>query len=242
MPSALKRLVRNFFAFCQHGAYAWFFSVEVLGAEHVPERGAGPQYHFLMRPSTACLPARGGLIIAANHTSHLDMGLIKYSMGPAGRDLVSLAAQDYFFSNPLNRWFFGNFTNLLSFNRSKSLKESLLAAGRELKNGRNLLIFPEGTRTRDGLMGAFKPSLGYMALNFEADVLPVYISGAFGALPRGKIVPRARRLKAVFGPVIPFAALKEAVAAASVEDANRAATKVVEDAVRKLEREARGEV
>ncbi|HVA66938.1 MAG TPA: lysophospholipid acyltransferase family protein [Elusimicrobiota bacterium] len=221
MPSALKRLVRSFLGFCQHGAYAWFFSVEVSGAEHVPNRG--------------------GLIIAANHTSHLDMGLIKHALGPAGQDLVSLAAQDYFFSNPLNRWFFGNFTNLLSFNRSKSLKESLLAAGRVLKDGRNLLIFPEGTRTRDGGMGTFKPSLGYMALNFEADVLPVYISGAFEALPRGKIVPRSRRLKAVFGPVISASALKAAAAAAGGEDDNRAATKVVEDAVRGLERQARGE-
>ncbi|MDE1976554.1 MAG: 1-acyl-sn-glycerol-3-phosphate acyltransferase, partial [Elusimicrobia bacterium] len=124
----IKALVRSFLAFCQHAVYAWFFSVGVAGQENVP--------------------SRGGLIIAANHTSHLDMGLIKHAMGPAGRDLVSLAAQDYFFCNPLYRWYFGNFTNLLPFNRSKSLKESLLAAGRVLKDGRNLLIFPEGTRTR----------------------------------------------------------------------------------------------
>ena len=217
----IKRLIRRFLAFGQHAVYAWFFSVEVQGKEHVP--------------------SRGGLIIAANHTSHLDMGLVKHAMGPAGCGLVSLAAQDYFFSNALHRWYFGNFTNLLPFNRSKSLKESLLAAGRVLKDGRNLLIFPEGTRTKDGRMGALKPSLGYMALNFDADVLPVYISGAFEALPKGKLAPRARRLKAAFGPIIASTALKHAVEAAGGEDANRTATKVVEDAVRELERQNRGE-
>ncbi|HVC08701.1 MAG TPA: lysophospholipid acyltransferase family protein [Elusimicrobiota bacterium] len=216
----IKRFLKRLVAFGQHAVYAWLFSVEVSGHEHVPERG--------------------GFIVAANHTSHLDMGLVKHAMGPAGRGLVSLAAQDYFFSNPFNRWLFGNFTNLLSFNRSKGFKESLLAAGRVIKDGRTLLIFPEGTRTKDGGMGTFKPSLGYLALNFDADVLPVYISGAFEALPKGALVPRARRLKAAFGPVIPAAALKAAAAAAGGADDNRAATKVVEDAVRELEARARG--
>ena len=180
------------------------------------------------------IPGRGGLIIAANHTSHLDMGMIKFALGPAGDGLISLAALDYFFEKPLYRWYFGNFTNLMPLNRRAGLKESLRAAGRVLNDQRNILIFPEGTRTRDGRMNAFKPAIGHLALNCEADVLPVYLEGAFQAMPKGCLWPRSRRLSVVFGPVIPVSELRRLTSEPRNGEASRAATALIEEAVRRL--------
>ena len=50
----------------------------------------------------AFIPHNRNVIVAANHASHLDMGLVKYALGSYGDGLVSLAAQDYFFEGP--RW------------------------------------------------------------------------------------------------------------------------------------------
>ncbi|MFA6004060.1 MAG: lysophospholipid acyltransferase family protein [Elusimicrobiota bacterium] len=218
--SAANRLARYLLGLVQLALYRHFFRVRVVGAHNVP--------------------SRGGLVIAANHASHLDMGLIKHALGPAGRELVSVAAKDYFFQAPLRRWYFTNFTNLLPFNRRASLHVSLRAAGRVLADARNLLIFPEGTRTRDGRMGAFGPTLGFLALKFSADVLPVYISGVFEAMPKGAWLPRRRALGAAIGPLVSAAELRERTAGLPNTEAYRAATIIIEEAVRKAGQAAFG--
>ena len=85
------------------------------------------------RPSVygaAHVPPFGGFIVAANHASHLDMGLVKHALGDWGEALVALAAKDYFFEDPVKRAYFENFTNLVPMDRHGSLRESLRLAAR----------------------------------------------------------------------------------------------------------------
>lgn len=213
---AAVKLIRAGLAALQRVLYERVFRVRVLGAEHAP--------------------AGGGFLIAANHASHLDMGLIKHALGH--RELFALAAKDYFFNTPIRRFYFSHFTNLLPFNRKARLKESLRAAGQVLAAGRPLLLFPEGTRTRDGRMTPFKPSLGYLALNNNVDVLPVYLRGAFEAMPRGAILPRRRELAVHIGPVIRCEDIKRLAHGLSNSEAYRVATAHIEEAVRRLGGEA----
>ena len=66
----------------------------------------------------ANIPANRTTIVVSNHCSHLDMGLVKYSLGSYGRKLVALAAKDYFFEGP--RWwvaYFEQLTNLQPIGR-----------------------------------------------------------------------------------------------------------------------------
>ena len=210
--NAVVRLVRWTLELGQRALYSWGFRVRVVGAKNAPEAGA--------------------FLIASNHESHLDMGLIKHALG--GREIVALAAKDYFFDTPGRRFFFLHFTNLLPFNRRARLKESLQAAAQVLAGGRPLLLFPEGTRTRDGQMLPFKSSLGYLALNNGVDVLPVWIDGAFEAWPKGTMLPRRRNLLACVGPVIPCLELKRLTQGLPNNEAYRVATAVVEKAVRRL--------
>ncbi|HTE52212.1 MAG TPA: AMP-binding protein [Kofleriaceae bacterium] len=151
----------------------------------------------------AFVPPFGGYIVAANHSSHLDMGLVKHALGESGPALVALAAKDYFFDDPVRRMYFENFTNLVPMERHGSLRESLRLAGDVVRDGYVLLIFPEGTRSETGVMVDFKPSLGYLALGNRCGILPMYLAGTHDAMPKGAFLPhRNARVEAHIGPFV----------------------------------------
>jgi long-chain acyl-CoA synthetase len=188
----------------------------------------------------ANIPFNRNVIVAANHASHLDMGLVKYALGSYGKDIVSLAAQDYFFEgNRFRKAYFENFTNLVPMPRTGALRQALRTAGELLEQGKTVLLFPEGTRTTDGSIREFKPIVGHLALNYGIDVLPLYLVGTFGALPKGGKVLRRRDVGARIGPLLTAEELRRVTAGMSAGEASRTATALIERAVRAL---ARGEV
>jgi long-chain acyl-CoA synthetase len=184
----------------------------------------------------AHIPGNSGFLVAANHASHLDMGLVKHALGDWGPRLVALAAKDYFFEDPVKRAYFENFTNLVPMDRHGSLRESLRLASEVIKQGYILLIFPEGTRSTTGVMVDFKPSIGYLALANRVDVLPMYLAGTHDAMPKGSFLPRSdkRDVAAHIGPLITYEELKRATEGVPKADAYREASRLVELAVRKL--------
>ncbi len=182
VPASVARIGKRGLGLGQRLFYERLFNTEVLGAGHVPEHT-----HF---------------IVAANHASHLDMGLVKVALGDAGKNLASLAAADYFFANKWRRAYFSNFTNLVPMERSGSIRRSMEAAERVLRRGRSLVLFPEGTRSLTGQIDEFLPSLGYLALRAQVGILPAYLHGTYEALPKGSAVPRKRELKVAFGPFL----------------------------------------
>jgi long-chain acyl-CoA synthetase len=150
-------------------------------------------------------PPFGGYIVAANHASHLDTGLVKYALGEQGEAMVALAAKDYFFEDPVRRMYFENFTNLVPMERHGSLRESLRLAGEVIHDGYILLIFPEGTRSETGVMSDFKPSLGYLAMTNKCGILPMYLAGTYEAMPKGRYLPkRGERVAAHLGPYLTY--------------------------------------
>ena len=151
----------------------------------------------------AFVPPFGGYIVAANHSSHLDMGLCKHALGESGPALVALAAKDYFFDDPVRRMYFENFTNLVPMERHGALRESLRLASEVVRDGYILLIFPEGTRSETGAMSDFKPSLGYLALSNRCGILPMFLAGTHDAMPKGAFLPHRRaRVEAHIAPFV----------------------------------------
>jgi long-chain acyl-CoA synthetase len=169
-------------------------------------------YDQVMNPRVygrAFIPHNRNTIVASNHASHLDMGFVKYALGSYGQDLVSLAAQDYFFEGGrLRRAFFENLTNLAPFDRKGGLRQAIRQAGDVLERGRTVLIFPEGTRSPDGRIHEFKPVIGHLALHYEVDILPVYLGGTREALPKGTRIPTRRDIVARIGPPLTVADLR----------------------------------
>jgi long-chain acyl-CoA synthetase len=155
------------------------------------------------------IPPHTNFIVAANHSSHLDMGLTKMALGESGKDMVVLAAADYFFDTKYKRAVMENFTNLVPMERTGSLRQSLRHASSFLDRGYNALIFPEGTRSVTGEMADFKPVIGYLALHTGVGILPVYLHGTYDAMPKGSNLIRNRKVGARIGRYIELAVLEE---------------------------------
>ncbi|KFE67779.1 AMP-binding protein [Hyalangium minutum] len=214
VPEVVANLGRQLLTFGQKVLYGGAFSVKVTGKQFVPQN-------------------RNFLVIA-NHASHLDAGLIRTVLEEQGQKTVALAARDYFFDTALKRAYFENFTDLIPMDRHGSLRESLRLAGESLRMGYNLLIFPEGTRSTTGELLEFKPTLGYLALTYEVDVLPLYLKGTFEALPKGTMFPKSKELEVHIGPVLRYGDLRTKTQGMARSESYRYATRLAEEAVKAL--------
>jgi long-chain acyl-CoA synthetase len=155
------------------------------------------------------IPPHTNFIVAANHCSHLDMGLTKMALGESGNDMVALAAADYFFDTKYKRAVMENFTNLVPMERTGSLRQSLRHAKSFLDRGYNALIFPEGTRSMTGEMAEFKPVIGYLSLHARVGILPMYLEGTYDALPKGTTFIKSRDVGARIGRLIEIETLED---------------------------------
>lgn len=191
-------------------------------------------YDQVMKPTVkgrAFIPHNRPTIVVCNHSSHLDMGFVKYALGEYGRDLVSLAAQDYFFEgNKLTRAWFENFTNLAPLDR-KQLRAAMRQAGEILRRGHTVLIFPEGTRSLDGEIQEFKALVGWLALEHDVDILPVWLGGTYEALKKGAMVPTGRDIEARIGPPFSVADMRRLTPGMNTSEAAREVARLSRQAV-----------
>jgi long-chain acyl-CoA synthetase len=146
------------------------------------------------------VPQHVNFIVAPNHTSHIDTGLVKKALGKdVAEQTVAVAAADYWFDTKYKRAYMNNFTTLVPIERTGSLRQSLRHVTRILNEGYNALIFPEGGRQESGEIAEFKPIIGYLALNQKIGILPIYIWGTYEAFPKGTIIPKTGSLGAKVG-------------------------------------------
>ncbi|MEO1233839.1 MAG: AMP-binding protein [Myxococcota bacterium] len=214
LPSPVRALGRAALGLAARVAYEGMLDVKVEGRGNIP--------------------ANRNFIVASNHASHLDMGLVKHALGDFGAELRTLAAKDYFFDEPGRRLYFENFTNLLPMDRHGALKKSLRLASGAIRRGETLLIFPEGTRSRDGIMSDFKPAIGWLSLHERVDVLPMWLGGTHDALPVGSRLPKARKLEVRIGDPVDFRKMLKRTEGMSRSAAYRFVTREVERRVRAL--------
>jgi long-chain acyl-CoA synthetase len=128
-------------------------------------------------------------ILAPNHQSYID-GLFVTSFLP-----LRVVNQIFFYAKEKHvrrKWmkFMADRNNVIVGDIEKDLKLSLQKMAAVLKSGRSLIIFPEGTRTRDGLIGSYKKTFAILAHELNIPVVPVSIQGAYEALPSGGRFPK----------------------------------------------------
>jgi 1-acyl-sn-glycerol-3-phosphate acyltransferase len=149
-------------------------TVTVLGREHLRD-------------------VSGPFVVVSNHTSHMDAPLIIGALPrKLARYVAAGAAADYFFDVWWRKGLTALFFNAFPVDRTglrgrKGLATSLL------DDGVPLLLFPEGTRSRTGEMGTFKPGAAALCISRDVPCLPVAIVGASAAMPRGKGWPERGR-------------------------------------------------
>ncbi len=191
-------------------------------------------YGEVMKPrifGRAHIPHNRNVIVVANHSSHLDMGLVRHALGTYGEEIVSLAAQDYFFESGIKRAFFENLTNLKAIDRKASLRQAIRQASEVIEGGKTVLVFPEGTRTAGGEVQEFKPLVGHLALVHGVDILPVHLGGTQAAMPKGALLPTKRELVARIGPPLGIDDLRRLTAGMSSADAAREVARMAREAV-----------
>ena len=146
------------------------------------------------------IPASGGVLVVSNHQSHFDPPLV----GIGSRRRMNYVARESLFSFPPFGWLLRS-VGAIPINRDglglSGIKESL----KLLKKGEMVLIFPEGTRTRDGEIGRFHAGFTTLAARSNAVILPVAIEGAFQAWPKTKKFPGLGKIRVHFGQPIPHA-------------------------------------
>jgi long-chain acyl-CoA synthetase len=199
-------------------------------------------YGEIMKPRVfgrANVPYNRNVIVVANHASHLDMGLVRFALGSYGDDIVSLAAQDYFFEGGFKRAFFENLTNLKPIDRRASLRQSMRQASEVIEQGKTVLLFPEGTRSASGEVQEFKPLVGHLALTHGVDILPIHLGGTHAAMRRGAAIPTRREIVARIGPPLAAHDLARLTQGMSSSRAARSVARIAQDAVEAL---AQGQV
>ncbi len=157
------RVARFFSSYCY---IKFFFRVKVTGQENVP--------------------SEGGVIFATNHQSYLDPTIL--GAGSGVRHFASLA-RETLWKNKLFGFMISTL-NSIPVSRGEADTKAVRACISVLKNGESLLIFPEGTRTKDGKVGEFKSGTMLMIKRSKAMVVPVSIAGAYEAWPTGAKKPK----------------------------------------------------
>ncbi|HTU27724.1 MAG TPA: lysophospholipid acyltransferase family protein [Pirellulales bacterium] len=158
-------------------------------------------YHRLAIRGREHIPAGKACVLVANHASHLDTVCLLSAL-PISRlhRAFPAAAKDYFFESMPRAVLASIVVNALPFNRETNIRQSLALCQRLLETpGNALILFPEGTRSASAELGEFKPGIGLLLAGADTPVVPCYLSGAHAALPKGKIVPRPRKIELTIG-------------------------------------------
>jgi 1-acyl-sn-glycerol-3-phosphate acyltransferase len=141
------------------------------------------------------------LIIVANHCSHLDTLCLLAAL-PLRKlhRAFPAAASDYFFQSVPRLWIAAVVVNAFPFARQMHVRQSLSICGQLLANpGTILIIFPEGTRSTTGQTNEFKSGIGSLVAGRDVAVVPCFVDGSFRAWPKGRRLPRPRKVRLVVG-------------------------------------------
>lgn len=163
-------------------------------------------YHRLRITGREHLPLKPPFVLISNHQSHIDAPLLTAILPPAARaSAYPVAAGDVFFRGFVATMLSSMLINALPLWRKKVTTHQLAELRQRLLAGDSgLIIFPEGTRSRNGSMGSFKPGLGMLVAGTEVPVIPCHITGAFEAMPHDKTLPRPHRLRVAVGRPLLF--------------------------------------
>ncbi len=138
---------------------------------------------------------RGPVILVANHASHLDTPVILSALPRRLRKrTVVAAAADYFYRNRTVAWLVSLIFNTTPIERKGGgMSKDGGHLDKLLDDGWNLLLYPEGTRSRDGLPGRIRRGAAVLAAAHNLSIVPIRVSGTREAMPPGRLWPKRLR-------------------------------------------------
>lgn len=194
-----------------------FFHARWYGAEHVPERGA--------------------VVLACNHLSNLDPVLL----GAACPREISYLAKIELFRVPIIGSLIRRY-GAIPLRRGAADPEALRLARRVLESGCVLALFPEGTRSRDGVLKPFRFGAARLALRHGAALVPAAIVGTNHAMPAGARFPRRVPVRIAFAPPLAIDEYRSGQRRAPEAEALETVTAMLREVVGRLKTELEAEV
>lgn len=148
------------------------------------------------------VPKKGPFIIAPNHQSFLDGPIVVSGLSCKTLKNTYFYATEEHVKHPVLKYM-AKRNNVILMEKS-NLKNSILKLSEVLKQGKNVIIFPEGSRTYDGDMVPFKKTFAILSKELNVPVVPVCIRGAYGVLPRGSKWIKPKKIEVEYlKPVMP---------------------------------------
>jgi len=135
------------------------------------------------------LPA-SPFIMAVNHQSFMDGLLVTAFLDNATMKHTYFFAKQKHVNKPWLK-FLARRNNIIVLDLERDLKHSLQSLAKALRHGGNVIIFPEGTRSKDGKIGRFHKTYAILSKELKVPVVPAVINGAWHALPTGSKLPKA---------------------------------------------------
>lgn len=151
------------------------------------------------------VPLKGPVILASNHASFVDPPLV----GAGVHRDINYLARESLFRFPLIGWLLRNW-NSVPVDRDGGGAAGLRAILDRLLNGGAIILFPEGTRTRDGNLQPARSGIGLTVIKSNCPVVPVRVFGTFKAFGRHVRFPRpCSRIAVKYGEPMKFKELRE---------------------------------
>jgi len=145
------------------------------------------------------VPRTGGFIIAANHASYLDIPLLGCGMR---RRAWYLGRSDLFPVPGMNQ--FLQWLGWIPLRTGRLDRDAFGKAVTLIKEGKVVVIFPEGRRSQDGQLQPPKPGIGVIVAQTGCSVVPAYLMGTYDVLPAGAKWPRFRPVTVLYGDPLTF--------------------------------------
>lgn len=137
------------------------------------------------------------VIFAGNHQSFLDGFIVNQAMPNSVLDKTYYFADIKHFRKGYMK-FMGENSNIIFVDINKNLVSSLQMLSKALRNGKNIVIFPEGTRTRDGKINNFKKFFAILSKELNIPIVPFVLDGAYEAYPPSSKYPKGGDVKVKF--------------------------------------------
>lgn len=218
--SLLEKITSKIFEiYCRGFLFSIYCPVKVVGKDNLP-------------PSP--------FILCSNHCSHMDSAVLMVASGLPFKRFGMMAAADYFFNHKVRKLFLGSMMNLIPIDRTPSFRSvgDVVESCRAFlsDHSRNIIIFPEGTRSRTGEIQSFKKGPSIISYELNIPLVPAYVHGTFQAMPKGRNFMKPKRVVVTIGkPIYPgdFPAAE----GARLNKTYRSMTSTLENAVRDMVKE-----
>ena len=187
-PPPLVQLLGAFLFAVNRNLMRRFFRLRVRGEHH--------------------LPTAGPFILIPNHTSYLDPLAVSAALSTDQLRRTYWAGwTGVMFTNRLMR-LISRAARVMPIDQKEGPRSSVGFAIAALRHGHNLIWFPEGERSRDGKLKRFRPGIGVVVTAAPVPLVPVWITGAFDALPIDKRIPRVVPIGVTFGKPVDLKEIK----------------------------------